>query len=70
VTEAEIHDKVIAHDATLKQMHERLGSIETRLTVIKMRLDSRASNGLVGGGIAWLSLWMAILTWLGSGGGR
>ena len=53
-----------AHDATLGQMNDRLGSIEARLRSIEARLDGKASNWLVGAGIAWLSFWMALLSWL------
>jgi hypothetical protein len=54
-----------ARVATLHQMDERLRGIEERLTRLETRLDGKASRWLVGGGIAWLSLWMAVLTWLG-----
>jgi hypothetical protein len=59
-----MEEKVAAHEATLAQMNQRLGSIETRLTSIEARLDGKASNWLVGAGIAWLSFWMGFLSWL------
>jgi len=59
-----VETRVAAHEATLTQMNERLGSIEARLTGIETRLDAKASNWLVGAGIAWLSLLMTLLTLL------
>jgi hypothetical protein len=38
MTDPEARDKVIAHDATLTQMNERLGSIERRLDSLENRM--------------------------------
>jgi hypothetical protein len=50
-----MEEKVAAHDATLAQMNERLGSIEARLTGIEARLSGVESRMLyVGGALAVL----------------
>jgi hypothetical protein len=51
----DLGEKVAAHDATLRQMNERIGSIETRLTAIEARLSGVESRMLyVGGALAIL----------------
>ena len=51
-----MEEKVAAHDATLAQMNERLGSIEARLTSIEARMatkgELRGWAGLISGLIA------------------
>ena len=46
-----MEEKVAAHDATLTQMNERLGSIEARLTAIESRLSGVESRILYVGGV-------------------
>ena len=46
-----MQEKVAAHDATLAQMNERLGSIEARLTNIETRLSGVESHMLYVGGV-------------------
>ena len=45
-----LNEQVAAHDATLTQMHERLGRIESRLTGIDTRLSGLERRLLYGGG--------------------
>jgi hypothetical protein len=39
-----LDEKVAAHDATLTQMNERLGNIESRLNRMENRLDTRMNT--------------------------
>jgi hypothetical protein len=58
----QLGEKVAAHEATLSQMNEHLGSIETRLTGIDTRLSSLESRMLYVGGV--LALLMSLYTFL------
>lgn len=53
-----MEQKVAAHDATLRHMHERLGRIESRLLTIESRLSGVESRVLYVGSA--LGLLMAI----------
>jgi hypothetical protein len=53
----EIHDE-------LRAMNTRLDGFNSRFDGLHTRLDAKASTWLVGAGIAWLSLLMALLTLL------
>jgi hypothetical protein len=62
MTMEEISEKVAAHEATLTQMNECLGHIETRLHGIEARLSGLESRLLYGGGA--LGLLMSVYTFL------
>jgi hypothetical protein len=56
-----MEEKVAAHEATLAQMNERLGSIDARLTAIETRMAAMTNAMATKGELRW---WATLISGL------